>query len=176
MACVTVTATVDAIGFPPHAAAPAALSLPTTHPNGSAHAGHPVPTYSTVLLALCPHVVTVSVPPSGVADPRSSAYSSREPPKNARKPDAHVPDVYMAGCPDVTVDRGGAVPLTPVSTRTSGSPRHTGGVGEGVVVRVAVEVPVRVRLGVMEGGELLLGANLQGSATPPAAMALGTAV
>jgi hypothetical protein len=151
MACVAVTATLDASGFPPHAAAPAALSLPATHPNGRSHAGHPVPTYSTVLLALCPHVVSVSVPPSGVADPRSSAYSSREPPKKARKPDAHVPDVYMPGMPSVAVDTRGAVPATPVSRRTSGSPRHTGGVGDGVAVRLAVGAPVRVPLGVRVG-------------------------
>ena len=56
-----------------------AFSLPATHANGSAHVGQPVPTYSTVLLAVWPHVVSVSVPPSGVSLPRSSAYSNREP-------------------------------------------------------------------------------------------------
>ena len=53
----------------------------------------------------------------------------------------------MAGCPDAAVDSGGAVPLTPVSRRTSGSPRHTGGDGDGVAVRVAVGLLVRVTLG-----------------------------
>ena len=76
--CVTVTATVDARPLLPHAGA-AALSLPTMHPNGCAQLGQPVPTYSTVLLALWPHVVSMSVPPSGVAEPSDSAYSSRAP-------------------------------------------------------------------------------------------------
>ena len=55
------------------------MSLPALHANGSAHVGQPVPTYSTVSSAVWPHVVSVSVPPSGVVAPRSSAYSSREP-------------------------------------------------------------------------------------------------
>ena len=71
-------ATVDASSLLPHVG-DAAWSLPATHANGSAHVGQPVPTYSTVLLALWPHVVMVSVPPSGVDVPSSSAYSSREP-------------------------------------------------------------------------------------------------
>ena len=73
-----VTATVDASTLPPHVG-DAAWSLPATHPNGTAHDGQPVPTYSTVLLALWPHVVMVIVPPSGVEVPSSSANSSREP-------------------------------------------------------------------------------------------------
>ena len=146
MGCITSMVTVDARELPPHAGA-AALSLPATHPNGRSHAGQPVPTYSTVLLSLWPHVVTVSSPPSGVAEPRSSAYSSREPPKNARNPVAHVPDVYMAGMPATAVDSRGAVPLVPVSRRTSGNPRHTGGVGVGVAVQVLDALPVRARLG-----------------------------
>ena len=80
------TVSEDASGFDAHTAVATtptppspALSLPARHPNGCAHVGQPVPTYSTVLLALWPHVVTVSTPPSGVVAPRSSAYSSRAP-------------------------------------------------------------------------------------------------
>ena len=151
MGWLTVTATVDASGFAPHAAGPAALSLPATHPNGRSHAGQPVPTYSTVLLAEWPHVVSVSTPPRGVAEPRSSAKSSRAPPKKARKPWVHVPAVYMPGMPSAAVDSRGAVPLAPVSSRTRGSPRHTGGDGDGVAVRLAVGAPLRVWLGVPVG-------------------------
>ena len=84
----TVSASADASALLPHgAAAPAApaaagtpaSSLPTRHPNGCAHDGQPVPTYSTVLSAVCPHVVTVSVPPSGVVSLSVHTYSSREP-------------------------------------------------------------------------------------------------
>ena len=78
MGCVATTDTVDASALPPQPGA-AALSLPARQLKGSAHVGQPVPTYSTVLLALWPHVVTVSTPPSGVVAPRSSAYSSRAP-------------------------------------------------------------------------------------------------
>ena len=179
MDCVAVTSTLDDSPFPPHAAA---LSLPTMHPNGRSHAGQPVPTYSTVSLALWPHVVTVSVPPSGTPAPRSSAYSNREPPKNARKPLAHVPDVYMPGVPAETVDSRGEVPLAPISRRTSGSPRQTGGDGDGVAVRVAVGLRERVRLGVPDGVALLLrdgrlsAADLQGSAMPPDENVAGTSV
>ena len=71
---------VDASGLPSHAApASPALSLPARHPNGAAHNGQPVPTYSAVLLVVWPHVVSVSVPPSGVAGPRKSAYTRRDP-------------------------------------------------------------------------------------------------
>ena len=138
MGCDAVMATVDARALAPHDGA-AALSLPARHPNGSAHDGQPVPTYSTVLLAVWPHVVSVSVPPSGVVEPRSSAYSSREPGKKALRPLAHVPEVYMPGCPATATDSGGAVPLVPDSSRTSGSPRQTGSVGDGDGVRGGAE-------------------------------------
>ena len=141
MSCVAVTLTVDASGLPPHAGA-AALSLPATHPNGSAHVGQPVPTYSTVLLALWPHVVTVSVPPSGAVAPSDSEYSSREPWKKARSPEAHVPAVYIPGCPAADVDSAGAVPAGPVRGSRPGSPRQMGSVDVGVRELVWVGVPV----------------------------------
>jgi len=67
--CVAVMETVDASALLPQASA---SSFPTRQPNGSAHVGQPVPTYSTVLLAVCPHVLIVSVPPSDVASPSDS--------------------------------------------------------------------------------------------------------
>ena len=70
-------ATADASMLLPHTGA--ALSLPTTQPNGRSHVGQPVPIYSTVLLAVNPHVVSVSTPPSGVRLPRKIEYSSRKP-------------------------------------------------------------------------------------------------
>jgi hypothetical protein len=67
------TTTVDARGLAAHTAAPPsspALSLPARQLKDAAHVGHPSPTYSTVLLALWPHVVTVSAPPSGASSPK----------------------------------------------------------------------------------------------------------
>ena len=92
MRCVAISVTVDARALPGHAAA---SSLPTRQPNGSAHAGQPVPTYSTVLLRVTPQVVRVSVPPSGTVAPNVNEYTSRAPGKNALNPALHVPDVYM---------------------------------------------------------------------------------
>ena len=144
---VAVTLAVDASSLPPQPAA--ALSLPTTHPNGRSHDGQPVPTYSTVLLALWPHVLTVSVPPSGAVGPRNSEYSSREPGKKARSPAAHVPAVYMPGVPSTSADSGGAEPDAPASGRTLRIPRQMGDVGVGV--GVGDRVPGGVRLGVGDG-------------------------
>ena len=73
---VMVSASVEARRLEPHAAA---SSLPARHPNGSAHDGQPVPAYSTVLLAVSPHVDSRRVPPSGVLSLSLSAYTSREP-------------------------------------------------------------------------------------------------
>ena len=147
MGCEAVMASVDATGLPTQAPS-AALSLPVMHANGRSHDGQPVPTYSTVLLAVWPHVVSVSVPPSWVVDPRDSMYSSRAPGKKARKPLAHVPAVYMAGWPAAAVDSRGATPEEPTSNCVAGSPRHTGSVGEGEGVgdaeneEVVLHVPV----------------------------------
>ena len=140
-----------------HAAAAAASSLPARQLKGSAHDGQPVPTYSTVLLAVWPHVVSVSVPPSGASSPRLSAYSSRAPGKKAPSPAAHAPAVYMPGVPSAAVDRRGDTPLGPASGRTLASPRQMGALGEGVRVgggalrvreRVGALVPVALGEGV----------------------------
>ena len=74
--CVAVMLSVDASALLPQATA---SSFPMRQPNGNAHAGQPVPTYSTVLLAVSPHVDSVSVPPRGVASPSDSEYTSRAP-------------------------------------------------------------------------------------------------
>ena len=68
----------DARPLEPHAGA-AASSLPARQPNGSAQFGQPVPTYSTVLSVVKPHVDSRSMPPSGVLSLSVSAYTSREP-------------------------------------------------------------------------------------------------
>jgi hypothetical protein len=60
----------------------------------------------------------------------------------------------MPGWPDVAVESGGATPAVPVSSRTAGSPRHTGGEG------VADTVGDRVR-----GGEGLRVAGGDGVGT-----------
>jgi hypothetical protein len=62
-----------------------------------------------------------------------------------RKPDAHVPDVYMPAQPDVDVDSVGAEPAVPLRMWTSGSPRHVGGVGVDVRVGEMAAEGVRVR-------------------------------
>ena len=150
----------DASVLLPHTTGAAASSLPTRHPNDSAQPGQPVPTYSTVSLAVAPHVVTVSVPPSGVDALIDHAYTSREPGKNVLKPAAQEPDVYMPGVPDASMERGGAEPAGPDSGRTLVSPRQMGGVdvvlgvSDGVhvpdalpvAVRVSEELPVAVRV------------------------------
>ena len=64
-------ATVDASGLLPHTGA-AELSFPALQPNGRSHDGQPVPRYSTVLLSVWPHVVSTSVPPTGIVEPSSS--------------------------------------------------------------------------------------------------------
>ena len=46
----------------------------------------------------------------------------------------------MAGCPDVAVDSGGDTPEMPVSAVMAGSPRHSGCVGDGERVELAVRV------------------------------------
>ena len=135
---------------------PAALSLPATHPNGRSHVGQPVPTYSTVLLAVWPHVVSVSVPPSGVADPSDSMYSSRGPGKKARSPALHVPAVYMAGWPDTALDSRGATPDVPESAVMAGSPRHSGCVGDGERVAAGVADDVALPVGVRVSEVLLV--------------------
>jgi hypothetical protein len=146
---------VEARRFEAHSTA--ASSLPARQPNGVAHVGQPVPTYSTVLLAVRPHVVTVKVPPSATASPRNSAYTSREPGKNVLKPAAQDPDVYMPGLPDDATASAGIEPLGPVSETTLASPRQMGGVADGERVRVdaavcaAVEGGVRVLVTVAEG-------------------------
>lgn len=147
MACVTTTDAVDAFTWPAHPG-PAALSLPATHTNTRSHDGQPLPTYSTVLSVVWPHVLTVSTPPSGVPEPRSSAYMSREPPKKAPSPVAHEPAVNMPGRPATAVDSGGTTPREPASATTSGSPRHRSGGGDAVWLRVAAGV--RLRVGVRE--------------------------
>ena len=76
--CVATSDTADAPALAGHALPPA-LSLPARHPNGRSHDGHPVPTYSTVSLAVRPHVVTVSVPPGSAAAPRNSENTRRLP-------------------------------------------------------------------------------------------------
>ena len=73
---VTVMETVDASALLPQAPA---SSVPARQPNGSAHVGQPVPTYSTVLLAVTPHVLIVRVPPRGVVSLSDSEYTSRAP-------------------------------------------------------------------------------------------------
>jgi hypothetical protein len=131
----------------------AALSLPARHPNGSAHLGQPVPTYSTVSLAVWPHVVTVSVPPGGVYRPRNSEKTSRLPGKKERNPVAQLPDVYMPPQPAADVDSGCTVPTVPVSGMTHGIPRQMGSDGVGVRVGVGLRVPLPLRLpvGVPDG-------------------------
>ena len=136
--CVTASVIVDASALPPHAAA---SSLPTRHPNGCAQPGQPVPTYSTVSSAVAPHVVTVSVPPSGVDALIDHAYTSREPGWNVLKPAAQEPDVYMPGVPSASVERGGAEPATPESGRTLASPRQMGGLDVVVGVSDGVRLP-----------------------------------
>jgi hypothetical protein len=73
--------TVDDSGLPPHCAEvpPPTSSLPARQPNGTSHVGQPVPTYSTVLSVVTPHVVSVKVPPSSAVSPNDSWYTSREP-------------------------------------------------------------------------------------------------
>ena len=56
-----------------------ASSEPTRQLKGDDHVGQPVPTYSTVLLRVCPHVVSVSVPPTGVLAPSDNLYTRRAP-------------------------------------------------------------------------------------------------
>ena len=125
-------------------------------PNGSAHVGQPVPTYSTVLLAVAPQVVTVSVPPTGMVAPRKMAYTSREPGKKARNPVGQVPDVYMPGVPSRAVESAGAEPLVPDRSRTFDKPRQNGSVGEADGVRVREEaldgLPVELHVPVWLGG------------------------
>ena len=156
MGCVATTDTVDASALPPQPGA-ATLSLPARQLKGSAHVGQPVPTYSTVLLALWPHVVSVSVPPSGVVSPRCSAYSRRDPGKNAPSPVAHEPAVYMTGCPDVADDSGGATPDVPDRGCRAGSPRQSGWLGDGERVVVDVRVPDALPVGVRVADALPVG-------------------
>ena len=135
--CVAVMDTAAARALLPHESAPPASSLPALQPKGRSHVGQPVPKYSTVLLAVWPHVVTVSTPPRGAVASRYSAYTSRGPGKNVWKPPLHVPDVYMPPLPDDSVDAGVASPLFPASTDTRLSPppaRQTGRDGDGVLV------------------------------------------
>ena len=117
-----------------------------------------MPTYSTVLSAVWPHVVSDSTPPSGVDALRKIAYASRGPMKNALKPVAQEPDVYMPPLPEAAVDAAGATPLLPASATTRVSPppaRHTGSVGDGVLVgdddEESVGGGVLVADGVMDG-------------------------
>jgi len=138
-----VIATVDANGLTAQAGS-AALSFPRLHANGSAHDGQPVPTYSTVLLTLWPHVVMVSVPPSGTVAPSDRKYTSRGPGKKELKPDAHVPDVYMPGVPSAPADCGGAVPAVPARARTLIIPRQIGCEGDALAVPVAAGEMLRV--------------------------------
>lgn len=53
--------------------------MPTRHPNGSDHVGQPVPAYRTVLLAVKPQVVMVSVPPRVTVSPRNREKTMRDP-------------------------------------------------------------------------------------------------
>jgi len=147
MRWVAVSVTLDAKALPGHNAA---SSFPTKQPKGIAHVGHPVPTYSTVLFRVTPHVVMVSVPPKVASPPSDSEYTSRAPGKKVLNPALHEPEVYMPLLPDVSVDSCGAVPLAPTRGNVLGMPRHMG--GDGVVDTVAVGVrvmdvlPVAVRV------------------------------
>ena len=138
----------------PQRAPPCASSLPATHPNGCAHDGQPVPTYSTVLLAVWPHVVSVSVPPAGAAGSRYRAYTRRGPGKNVWKPAEHAPAVYMPPLPDAAVDARGVTPLSPARVMTVLSPpptRQTGRVGDGVRVDDNERVGEAEWVGVADG-------------------------
>jgi len=84
------------------------------HPNGWLHEGQPVPTYSTVLLAVSPHVLIVSVPPSTVASSSINLYTNRAPGENVLNPAVHEPDVYMPALASVVVvDSADTMPLLP---------------------------------------------------------------
>lgn len=145
--------TVDARGLPGHAAS---SWLAAKQPNGVAHAGQPVPTYSTVSLAVAPHVVTFSVPPGATPAPSDREYTRRDPEKKVLKPATQLPDVYMLGQPASAVDRSGAAPVRPASGSVRGRPRQIGGeedwdgvahavaLGDGVPVRVEEPVLVTV--------------------------------
>jgi hypothetical protein len=136
-----------------------ASSLPTRHAKGTAHDGHPVPTYSTVLLAVAPHVVTTSVPPSGVPTPRSRKKSARGPGNSADSPRAQLPEVYRpptpAGPPRST--GAGNNPATPYSDVMGARDPHMGvwdteavgvAVADSELVGDAVTGGVRLRVGV----------------------------
>ena len=135
--------TLDAVGFDGHAPG-APSSLPAKQPNGSLQLGQPVPTYSTVLLRVWPHVVTVSVPPSAASSPRCSANTTREPGKNVLNPFRQEPAVYMPGVPTTPLTSAGTAPRVPDRGSTLRRPRQTGGVAVPVALRVvaAVIVPV----------------------------------
>lgn len=59
-----------------------ALSLPRRQLKVPAHAGQPVPRYSTVLLLVRSHVLKVSVPPRGSASLMVMRKTSRAPGEN----------------------------------------------------------------------------------------------
>ena len=75
--------------------------------------GQPVPTYSTVSLAVSGHVDTRSRPPSGVAASSVNTYTSLEPAKKELNPASQLPDAYMAALPAASVERAGATPSSP---------------------------------------------------------------
>ena len=140
----------DAPGLPGHAPpcppSPAS-SLARTHWNDSVHVGQPSPTYSTVLSAVWPHVVTVSVPPSGAPGPRLRKYTSRGAPKKVEKePAGHEPDVYSPGVPHRTTSTRGATPDAPASVVTLVTGGRHMALGDGV--RGGVRLPVALPVGV----------------------------
>ena len=109
-----------------------------------------MPTYTTVLSVVCPHVVTVRLPPSGVVSPRNSLYTRRAPGENVIMPAAHEPDVYMPRLPAAAVARLETLPAGPNREVTVRSPRQMGCVAGVAGVAVPLRAADALRLSVLD--------------------------
>ena len=154
-----VSTAVDAPALGAQSGAPGssrASSLPTRQLKGSAHVGQPVPTYSTVLLAVSPHVLMVSVPPSCTPAPSDRNSSARGPTKNVDSPLTQLPDECSPATPAAPARSNASAAVEPASPLSvvmglRAAPHMLVPLGDGVAVRVRVGVVVRERLPLLEG-------------------------